>query len=198
MKTISRNPILCGTFLATALAAGTASADPRSDVIAAFDAALAKEAYHVEMTSDVRGKPFVTHTAVELPASFHMKNPDSETIVLPRGSWMRTGSDEWMRLPMDMSGIVRNMTFAAMKDGERYVQDVTATGDEMIDGCASKNYRYRTEGKVMGFKAKSTVDLSVCQDTGLPIRLISVDAKGKNRTELRYDFVTPVEIQAPR
>jgi hypothetical protein len=190
MKTASS--ILCASLLL----AGAAHAEPRDEVIAAFDAALAKQTYHVTMTSEVRGKPFETHTAVKLPASFHMKNPESETIVLPSGSWMRTG-DDWMRLPMDMSRMVKNITFQAMKDGEQYVQDVQATGEETIDGCASKNYRYRTEGKVMGFKAKSTVDLSVCQHTGLPIRLISTDAKGKNSTQLRYDFVTPVEIHAP-
>lgn len=193
MKSTSLVLLLCGACIAA-----PASADPRAEVVAAFDAAIAKQAYHVTMTSQVRGKPYETHTAVQLPASFHMRTPDSETVILPGGSWMRTGGDDWMRLPMDMSNMVKNITFQAMKDGERYVQDVTAEGEETIDGCASKNYRYRTEGKVMGFKAKSTVDLSVCQDTGLPIRVISTDAKGKNRTELRYDFDTPVEIRAPR
>lgn len=183
-------------LLFASLFASAAHADARDEVIAAFDTALAKRAYHVTMVTQVRGKPYETRTAVQLPGSFHMRNPDSETIVLPGGSWMRTGN-EWMRLPMDMSRLVQNVTFEAMKDGERYVQDVQATGEETIDGCVSKGYRYVADGKFMGFKARSTVELSVCGDTGLPIRLISTDAKGRNRTELRYDFVTPVDIRAP-
>ena len=191
MKPAASVALLLATFLST-----QASADPRDDVIAAFNAALAKQAYHVTTITQVRGKDYESHAAVQLPGSFHMTTPDSETIVMPRGSWMKMDGN-WMKLPMDMSRMVENLTFEAMKNGEQYVQEVEATGSETIDGCAAQNYRYRTRGKVMGFKADSTVDLSVCQDTGLPIRLISTDAKGKSRSELRYDFNTPVEIHAP-
>ena len=189
-------PAACAVLLFASLAATQAHADPRDEVIAAFNAALAKETYHVTTITQVRGKDYESHAAVQLPGSFHMTTPDSETIVMPRGSWMKMDGN-WMKLPMDMSKMVQNLTFEAMKNGEQYVQDVEATGSETVDGCAAKNYRYRTEGKVMGFKANSLVDLSVCQDTGLPVRLISTDAKGKSRSELRYDFVTPVEIHAP-
>lgn len=191
MKPVASITVLLGMFLSF-----QASADPRAEVIAAFDAALAKQAYHVTTVTQVRGKDYESRVAVQLPGSFHMTSPDSETIVLPRGSWMKMNG-EWMKLPMDMSKMVQNLTFEAMKNGEKYVQDVEATGSETVEGCAARNYRYRTEGKVMGFKADSTVDLSVCEDTGLPVRLISTDAKGKSRTELRYDFSTPVEIRAP-
>lgn len=189
-------PAASVALLLASLVSTRASADPRDEVIAAFNAALAKQAYHVTTITQVRGKDYESHAAVQLPGSFHMTTPDSETIVMPRGSWMKMDG-EWMKLPMDMSKMVQNLTFEAMKNGERFVQDVEATGSETIGGCAAQNYRYRTEGKVMGFKADSTVDLSVCGDTGLPVRLISTDAKGKSRTELRYDFDTPVEIRAP-
>lgn len=191
MKSAASASLLCLSLVSTAVLA-----DPRDEVIAAFDAALAKQAYHVTTITQVRGKDYATRVAVELPGSFHMTSPDSETIVLPRGTWMKMNG-EWMKLPMDMSKMVRNLTFEAMKNGERYVQEVEATGSESVLGCDSRNYRYRTDGEVMGFKAKSTVDLSVCGETGLPIRLISTDAKGKSRTELQYDFTTPVSIQAP-
>ena len=185
------------SLLLFALFPPLAHADPRADVISAFDAALEKSAYHVTTLTQVRGKPYETRAAVQLPGSFHMTSPDQETIVLPRGSWMKMDGN-WMKLPMDMSKMVQNLTFEAMKNGEKYVQDVQVTGAETIDGCASQNYAYKTEGSVMGFKAKSNVVLSVCGDTGLPIRLVSTDPKGKSRTELRYDFVTPVEIHAPQ
>lgn len=189
-------PAASAALLLASLVSTQASADPRAEVIAAFDAALAKQAYHVTTITQVRGKDYESHAAVQLPGTFHMTSPDSETIVMPRGSWMKMDGD-WMKLPMDMSKMVQNLTFEAMKNGERYVQDVEATGSDTVEGCAARNYRYRTGGKIMGFKADSTVDLSVCEDTGLPVRLISTDAKGKSRTELRYDFVTPVEIHAP-
>lgn len=195
MKTIAASSLA----LACAMLAPThARADARDEVIAAFDTAMAQKTYHVTMTSQVRGKPYETRTAVELPATFHMTTPDSETVITPRGSWMRTGGDEWMRMPMDMSGMVKNISFEAMKGGPDMLRDVQATGDSSDAGCDANDYSYRTQGKVMGFKANSTVQLSVCKDTGLPAKLVTTDAKGKNSTTLRYDFTTPVEIRAPR
>lgn len=185
------------TLLLASMLSTSASADPRAEVVAAFEAALAKQAFHVTTVTQVRGKDYESRAAVQLPGTFHMTSPDSETIVMPEGSWMKMNG-EWMKLPMDMSKMVQNLTFEAMRNAEQYVQDVEARGSETVAGCDAKNYRYRTRGKVMGFKADSIVDLSVCEDTGLPVRVISTDAKGKSRTELRYDFATPVTIRAPR
>lgn len=182
--------------VACALCAGDARADARAEVLAAFEKAQAHKSYRVVSTTELEGKPVVTTIDVQLPASFHMKNPDTEMIVLPGATWMNQGG-QWMRLPMDMSGMVKNMTLQAMREGADLVKSVEETGQETVEGCASSLYKYRTEGRVMGIDATADVQLAVCDSTGLPVRAISEDAKGRGRTVITYDYEAAVDIRPP-
>jgi hypothetical protein len=172
-----------------------AHADARADLLAAYEKAMAETSYRVVTTSQLKGKPVQTTIDVQLPASFHMKNPDVEMIVLPGATWMNQGG-QWMKMPMDMSAMVKGMTLQAMKDGADLIKDVRATGTETIDGCESTTYAYRTEGKIMGVDANADVEVSICETTGLPVRAVSSD--GKTRTEIAYDYETKVEIRPPQ
>jgi hypothetical protein len=180
-------------FAVAALFAADARADARADVFAAFEKAMARQSYRTVATTDTGGRSITTTIDVQLPASFHMKNPDVEVIVLPGATWMNQGG-QWMKLPMDMSAMVKNMTVQAMKESAGLVQDVTEEGSETIDGCDATLYRYRTAGKVMGIQADADVQLAICD--GLPVRAITSD-KGKNRTVVSYDYDAKVDIKAP-
>jgi hypothetical protein len=173
-----------------------AFADARADVMAAFEAAMAKKSYRAVSVSEHKGKTFESQIQVELPGSFHIKSPESEVIVLPAGTWMNAGG-QWMKLPMDMSKMIQGISLQAMKEGANLVQDVRELPDSTVEGCAASNYAYRTSGKVMGFNADADVELSVCDGSGLPIRIVSADPKGKSRTTITYDYEAPVEIRAP-
>jgi hypothetical protein len=176
--------------------AGQACADARSDVLAAFDAAMEKKSYRATSTVEAKGRSTRTVIDVRLPASFHMRSPDTEMIILPGTSWMNSGG-QWMKLPMDMSKTVQGLTLSAMKEGANLVRDVKELEPETVAGCAATRYGYRTEGRIMGVDVAADVELAVCDDTGLPVRLVSVDPKGKSRTVIDYDYDTPVDIRAP-
>ena len=182
-------------FAVAAAFAGDVHADARADVFAAFEKAMARESYRTVVDTDAGGKRTTTTVDVELPASFHMKNPEMEVIVRPGATGMNQGG-QWMKLPMDMSAMVKNMTVQAMKESAGLVQDVTEEGSETIGGCESTLYRYRTSGKVMGVQADADVQLAICGDSGLPVRAVTTD-KGKNRTVVTYDYDAPIDIKAP-
>lgn len=186
-------------FRILVLAAGgialDAHADARADLLAAYEKAMAETSYRVVTTTEVKGKPVQTTIDVQLPASFHMRNPDVEMIVLPGTTWMKQGG-QWMKMPMDMSSMVKAMTLQAMKDGVNLIKDVREKGTETIDGCESTTYAYRTEGKIMGIEANADSEVSICETTGLPVRAVSDD--GKHRTEIAYDYETEVDIRPPQ
>lgn len=183
--------------LVLALWGAQAAAGPREDVMAAFEKAMARDAYRATSTTDADGSTVETLISFRKPGSFHMRNPQTEVIVLPEGTWMKSGG-EWMQLPMDMSSMIQGMTLTAMKQAASLIQQVEARGSEAVAGCDSTLYAYRTEGKVMGINASADVELAVCDDTGLPIRVVSSDPRTQARTTLVYDYDTPVEIRAPR
>ena len=172
-----------------------AQADARADLLAAYEKAMAETSYRVVTTSQLKGKPVQTTIDVQLPASFHMRNPEVEMIVLPGATWMKQGG-QWMKMPMDMSAMVKNMTLQAMKDGMNLIKDVRETGTTTIDGCESTTYAYRTEGKIMGVEANADLEVSICESTGLPVRAVSND--GNTRTEIAYDYETEVDIRPPQ
>jgi hypothetical protein len=189
---------LLQTLIAASLlgASAHALADARDDVMAAFEATMAKKSYRAISVSEYKGRSMQSVIQVQLPGSFHIKSDESEVIVLPAGTWMNAGG-QWMKLPMDMSKMIQGVSLQAMKDGASLVQSVSELPDSVIEGCAASNYAYRTSGKVMGIQADADVELSVCDETGLPIRVVSSDPKGKTRTTITYDYESPVDIRAP-
>lgn len=190
------SPILTLVAIGLLGASPLASADPRGEVMAAFEAAMAKQSYRATSLTEVKGRATKSVIQVQLPSSFHLKSDESEVIVLPSGTWVNAGG-QWMKMPMDMSRMLQGISLQAMKDGASIVQDVRELPDSTVEGCAASNYAYRTSGKVMGFKADAEVELSICDDTGLPVRVVSLDPKGKTRTTVTYDYETPVAIRAP-
>lgn len=193
MKASRAFPLIMATVLG---ANGAAFADARGEVFAAFDAAMAKSSYRAVSVSEYKGRTTESVIQVQPPGSFHMKSPDTEVIVLPAGTWMNAGG-QWMKMPMDMSKMLQGISLQAMKDGASLVQDVQELPAASIDGCTTSNYAYRTSGKVLGIRADADVELSVCDDNGLPVRLVSTDPKRKSRTTITYDYDAPVDIRAP-
>ena len=193
---MSKN-LLLPLIAAGLLGASThALADARDEVMAAFEATMAKKSYRAISVSEYKGRSMQSVIQVQLPGSFHIKSDESEVIVLPAGTWMNAGG-QWMKLPMDMSKMIQGVSLQAMKDGASLVQSVSELPDSVIEGCAASNYAYSTSGKVMGIQADADVELSICDETGLPIRVVSADPKGKTRTTITYDYEAPVEIRAP-
>ena len=187
------------TLLAVALAAvgaGPVHADARSEVLAAFEKAMQRASYRVVSNTTSGGREMRSTIDVQLPASFHMKNPDTEVIVLPGATWMNQGG-QWMKLPMDMSSMLKGMTLKAMREGADALQDVRVLGNETIDGCEATNYAYRAEGKVMGVQTDADLQVAVCGDSGLPVRAVSDDGKG-NRTVIEYDYEAEIDIRPPQ
>lgn len=187
-------------FLAVALlSASVASpvlADARADVMQAYEKAMAQDAYRVQMTSEHRGQSTKTTVDVQPPDRFHMRSPETEVIVLPGATWMNNAG-QWMKLPMDMSSMIRGMTLTAMRDGANAMQDVQRIGSEAVNGCESTAYSYRAQGEAMGIKAEADVTMWVCDATGLPVRMISSDTKSKTRTVLDYDYESAIDIRPP-
>ena len=135
-----------------------------------------------------------TMLEVQLPDRFHMKNAQSEMVMLPGGTWINAGGN-WMKVPMDMSKITQGYTEQAMKDGINSLQEVEYLGEESVKGCASRHYSYAVRGNFMGVNANSEAQAWICGDSGMPIKVVSTD-KG-NTVTITYDFDAAVNIRPP-
>jgi hypothetical protein len=186
-----------GLWMSGMLAAGPALADARQEVVDAFTKAFSRGEYIAEITTEVKGRPYVMHMQVEWPNKFHMKNPDSEIVILPQGTWMNAAG-RWMKVPMDMSKMIEGYSKEAVDQGVQGMVDVRETGQEDINGCAARIYQYTATGEFMGVKNKSEVEVAVCGDNGYPVRLKTLEKGAKEPVSISYDFDADVDIRAPQ
>lgn len=174
-----------------------AFADARQEVESAFRQVLSDKSYNATITTQEKRRNVTMHMKVQLPDRFHMKTDDVEIIVLPEGTWMNA-SGQWMRSPVNMSQMIAGYTGEAMEKGIGSIGRVEYLGEERVEGCNSKNYRYSQSGEFMGMRSSSEALLSICQTNGKPVRIVSTE-KGKTESvTIVYDWETPVDIRPPR
>lgn len=177
--------------------ASSALADPRAEVEAAFRQVLADKSYRAVITSQDGKRQTQVEMAVQLPDRFHMKAEGTEIIILPEGTWMNVGG-QWMPSPVNMSQMIAGYTADAMEKGIDAIGEVSYLGEESVEGCDSKNYRYRQSGEFMGVKSRSESVLSICQENGKPVRIVTGEEGKSERATIVYDWDSPVSIQRPR
>ncbi len=180
------------------LGADIARADAREEVVAAWQKTLEHGSYRMRMEVESRGRTTIQQMDVQLPASFHMRSPESEMILLPQGTWMRVDGN-WMQMPMNMSRMVEAYSAEAIEEGKQGLAEVERIGEGMVEGCEAATYRYTTRGKFMGVASDSATEMAVCKDSGLPRLLTSTSGKRRqDSVRIVYDFEAAIDIRPPR
>lgn len=177
------------------LYSGAACADAKQDLIASFQKMMAKGRYTAQMVTEVKGRSYPSQLEVVLPDRFHVRSQDSEAVILPEGTWMQVGG-QWMKMPINMTQMIRGYTREAMEKGMASIEDVQLVGSEKVGGCTADLYRYRSSGEYMGFKNTGSLVAAVCRDTGLPVRLVYEGTRNEKVTVL-YDYSREVVIRPP-
>lgn len=194
---ISPRSLLC-CFVLAGFAAGTAHADPRAEVVAAWEKAMTHGSYRMQMSSESRGRTNTQEIDVQLPSSFHMRSAETEMVMLPQGTWVRVNGS-WMRMPVNMSQMAEAYSSDAIEQGKQSLQQVERVGEGMVEGCDAVTYRYTSSGKFMGVKSDSSTEMSVCKASGLPRLLTSTSGKRRPDTvRIVYDFDAAIDIRPPR
>lgn len=188
--------LLC-CFAALGLGADAARADARDKVIAAWENAMARGSYRMQMSTESRGRTQSQEIDVQLPSSFHMRSPETEMVMLPQGTWMRVNGS-WMRMPVNVSQMAEAYSADAIEQGKQSLQQVERVGEGMVEGCDAVSYRYTSSGKFMGIRSDSTTEMAVCKDSGLP-RLLTSTSGGRRADTVRivYDFDAAIDIRPP-
>lgn len=173
----------------------------RAELIGLWSKMLASKdlAYRAHMvTTDKKGRKYPSDMSVQWPNRFHMKNPDSEMIILPQGTWMNAGGN-WMKMPMDMSKMIQQFTPEAVKAGMDGIKTVTYLGDAEVNGKSCKQYRYDFDSKIMGIRSSGTATISLEASTGFPVRMESTgEAMGqKSSTVVDYEYDPSIRITPP-
>lgn len=175
-----------------------ARADAQSDVSNAYQKMMDSR-FSAEMTTTGDGKTTKASGEYDTIKRIHMKMPEMEIIVLPEGTWMRTGDGDWTKPPIDMSAMFKRFMPQTIADMQKGISNVKDEGKSTWQGQPVQVVSYDMNTKVMGFSISSHNRLWI-DDSGRAIHSeVDSTAMGhKSHTvqDIKYD--DSIRVTAPQ
>ncbi|MBN8726234.1 MAG: hypothetical protein J0H15_00835 [Xanthomonadales bacterium] len=174
-----------------------ARADAKADLLAAQQKMMDSR-FITEIVSTSDGDDTRVEGRFDTMKRIHMVTPQAEIIVLPEGTWMKTG-DSWMKSPIDMSNMIKSFMPDVASDLANTISNVKDEGMQKVGDLSLRAISYDQEMSVMGQTVKShnTVYLD---GTGRVVRSKSTGtAMGQTTSSvqsIRYD--DSIRVQAPK
>jgi hypothetical protein len=171
---------------------GSALADARTDLHAAFVKFLAQSSFEVHDQSTRDDVTLESTVEFQAPDRYRVTLPGKPPVIVVGDAVYMPSNGSYMKVPASPGGLVgqyRNPDTVAKVDGAT-VQDL---GPDPVDGVAARHYRY--------FVAGSGTDVWVGDANGLPIQLTYELVRGGKTvyTRARYGrYGDPgIRIEAP-
>jgi outer membrane lipoprotein-sorting protein len=188
-----RRPLIAVFALCALAAAGSAAADPKAEVHAAFAKFLDAHSFRATVTDVTKGQQ-LSEMEYVAPDRYHMKTGKGpETFIIGDEGYMDING-RMMKVPVPVGKIIaqyRNKSWA-----DEHGVAVVAAGSDSVEGEAAHVYTYS-----MTEPNKAEGKLWVSDASGYPIQLESAGSfmGVKTTTRVRYsDFNDPaIHVSAP-
>ena len=155
MRTFLRRLPVAAALSSFALVSVAAhAADARDDVFKAYQKLMASR-FAVDINTTGESGTMKSHGEYDTVDRIHFKNDKMEMIVLPEGTWMKTGKD-WMQPPMDMSGMVKQFIPKSIDDLRAMTKNAADQGATTWNAQSVHAYSYDVDTTVMGIHVTST------------------------------------------
>jgi hypothetical protein len=178
-------------------ATAAAAADARDDVFKAYQKLMASK-FAIDMTTISGDDTMKSHGEYDTVERIHFKNDKMEMIVIPEGTWMRTGK-EWMKPPMDMSGMVKQFVPKSVEDMRAATKSATDEGMTTFQGQPVHAYSYAVDTTMMGIHVTSTNKIYVNAAGQIVHAESDGEAMGrKSRTTQDIHYDDSITVTAPR
>jgi hypothetical protein len=155
MRSIFRRlPLAAALFAFALIPLAANAADARDDVFKAYQKMMASR-FAVDITTTGDSGTMKSHGEYDTVERIHFRNEKMEMIVLPEGTWMKTGKD-WMQPPVDVSGMVKQFVPKSIEDLRAVTKNAADQGAKTWNGQSVHAYSYDVETTVMGIHVTST------------------------------------------
>src|SRR5438445_2232150 len=153
---LKRSSHRIGCALLASLCSLSASAAVTLDpVIAAYQKMTTAHLRSETTSTDEKGAVTASKTEFETLDRIHLTSTRVEIIMLPEGTWMRTGGN-WNKPPIDMSGMIKNYRPLG-EDALRSAKNLTDNGMTLFQGQPAHSWTYDVDIAVMGIHANSRI-----------------------------------------
>jgi hypothetical protein len=173
------------------------AADAREDVFRAYQKIMVSR-FSVDITSVSGSDTMRSHGDYDTVERIHFKNDKMEMVVIPEGTWMRTGN-EWMKPPVDMSGMVKQFIPKSVEDIRAATTSAVDGGMTTWNGLAVRALTYDIDTTIMGIHVTSTNKIYV-NAAGQIVHAESdgeaMGRKSHTTQDIRYD--ESIRVVAPK
>ncbi len=179
---------------------GTAAADgsARDALFAAYQNMINSRYAADSVSTDEKGRE--THSKVEFDtiSRFRATTNNASFVVLPEGTWMRSGKGDWIQPPIDMSGMLKRLIPSTLDEIRSGTSNIKDEGTQTINGASVRVIGYDVATTIMGISVTSHNTVFI-DDAGRIVRSISDGAAMGHKTHtvqnVRYD--DSIRISAP-
>ncbi len=175
-----------------------ADGSARDVLFAAYQKMLDSRYAADSVSTDAKGRETRSRVEFDSISRFRATTADTSFVVVPEGTWMRSGDGEWMKPPIDMSGMLKRLLPSTLDDIRAGTTNIKDEGAESIDGKSVRAISYDVNTKVMGVSVSSHNKVYIDED-GLVVRSESdstaMGHKSHTVQTIRYD--DSIRISAP-
>jgi hypothetical protein len=178
------------------LPAAASAADARDDVFKAYQKLMAAK-FTVDITTLTGSDTLKSHGEYDTVDRIHFKSDKMEMIVLPEGTWMRTGKD-WTKPPVDMSGMVKQFVPKSIDDMRAATKSASDDGMTTWNGQPVHAYTYAVDTTMMGIHVTSTNKIFVNASGQIVHAESDGEAMGrKSHTTQTIQYDDTIKVTAP-
>jgi hypothetical protein len=169
----------------------SAHADARADLHAAYAKMLSSRFATTTVATGEDGKAMHSSAEFETSERIRVTTDTGGFIILPEGTWVRSGADgAWSKPPMDLGGMIKQMLPQSLDDIRDSAKNVRDDGVRQVDGAPLRAIRYDLDTKVMGI-AVSAQTVAYLDAGGRLVRSesdgVAMGRKTRSVQTIRYD-----------
>jgi hypothetical protein len=188
--------VALAAMLITLAVPGLAHADARADLLAAQQKMMDSR-FAVDMTSTSDGETTKMHGEYDTIKRIHMKTPDMEIVMLPEGTWMRSGDDAWRQQPM-MAMMAKRFMPTSIEDLRDGMTDVKDEGSSDWHGKPARVISWNMQTRVLLFRVNSHNRAWIDGDGRIVHTEAESTLRGKtSRVEQDYRYDDSIRVKAP-
>ncbi len=192
----TRLPLAASLFGLLLASTAASAADARDDVFKAYQKMMGSK-FTIDITTTTGSDTLKSHGDYDTVERIHFRNDKMEMIVLPEGTWMRTGK-EWTKPPVDMGGMVKQFVPRSIDDMKAVTKSATDDGMTTWNGTPVHAYSYAVDTTMMGTHVTSTNRIFV-NASG---QIVHVESDGeamgrKSHTTQDVKYDDGIKVSAP-
>lgn len=144
--------LVCLSMLAVP---GLALADAQQDLFSAYEKMLGSRVATDTVSTDEKGRQTKARIEYDTIQRVRIVTDQVSFVVLPEGTWMRSGDGAWSQPPFDMGKMFKQLLPRTMDEVRAGTRNIKDEGMKSIDGKSLRGISYDVDTKVMGISVSS-------------------------------------------